>query len=344
MSERSPKTDMILQADAGVLALRDSAYRDTLPAHPLPENSVVEVPDDGDALWILFGQQYSQVRVETQQLDSAPALPSREDWDAAVELSLRGISGLTVEELVDGEGIPAALGPGDFRVRILVSGRAQARLVDDPSAGLDAPASERLLVQTWKADPTPSEVLWDEPQQTLQEPAPTAAHLRAEDAARRIIHDITSFQGDGLLPSPTETLRLHQRIETPPGAKNLLQRLTRQAGWPWALGGGYWGDESDYPSKESISLSDPVTEIDCGEIWVHTTESTPTTYRCSWRLLRVINDGRDLQLLVAPSPLSLHVTEREPSGACTVLIEHTGLPTEWIDAFRAQWELILQEL
>ncbi|UAL29659.1 hypothetical protein K8W59_18255 [Nocardioides rotundus] len=300
------------------------------------------MPRDLGELWILFARQYSKVDVQVQKSDSTPIVPVNHDWDGALEFSVHSVIGLAVEELVEGESLSVTAKPGDYRIRLLVGGRTRAAALENAlSAGLDAPAAERLLVQIWPSVPQPSLLLWDDAptRETLQKE--DGIRERAQHAARAIITDVVEYEGVDTFSKSMGTVRF--RGEFDPGEQaDVFHRLTRQMGWPWAQGGGYWGAHSDYPNKRMTLLSDPYLDIDHGEIRTHITDSGNDQFHAIWSLFRDV--GTDLQLVVDSATLTLSVVNRSPEEKLSVLVEHSGVPAEWVAKLRAQWELIFHSV
>ncbi|MGY2703315.1 hypothetical protein [Nocardioides sp. HB32] len=371
MTQHGSDDAVILHSDEGVVETSYSCVVvrtfdwGELGATAPEDNTLVTVPEleegEGD-LWVNTADQWGPFSVTTRLWSARPADPG-EEWEDVVELSVTSGTGLFATEMVDNEPqIILAPEPGEYRLRVSARGRRIHDISEDDDLDLDAelPPKEWYLLEAWPAPATdPVVVRLTSPfADRVLNPPPRLVIPEGEAglaAAGRIGRDVDGAPGTRTLSGETGTVRVERTIR---GTRRRLFGLCSHLvtwshvwldppSWSWSGGGAYHDeyapghpdyatahDHPDQMSGRSGAIRTSYLEVE-----------KPARAVRQWDWV-VPPPGGDLVLwnrvpfLPEPTVLAVELTQsRDEAGEpwATIVIEHDGLPVEWLDDMETYW-------
>jgi hypothetical protein len=313
---------------------------------------------DGDVL-VNTGGQWGPFEVTTQYWDAEPDVEN--SWEDIVEFSVGcRDGGLVVTELVDND--PTAVlaeVAGTYRVRVSARGRSDAAddLDEDGNINDDPEPREFYLIQAWPAPmlpplairettPDPQEVAdaWERSARTLPEADAGLA------AARRIGRDVDRAEGARTLSGATGSISVARVL--PGTRRRLFTRFANGVSWSpgvpsWSFMGGPDYLKSGEPEYAIAGDHEDQLSGRHGSIRVvaRVVERPARVVRAwNWFGPPPAAIGKSVEhwidFLPTDSLVSTTLTQSKAADGQTqteVVIEHTGLPIEWLDDMRAWW-------
>lgn len=361
---------MVVQHTA-VMSTADYVFavrtRDETPIRAEPwgpeHNTLVDLDAEALALGqftIRTGNGFADAQVTTRIWDAPPGEPSLE-WEDVVEVSLSVTSSVVLTDPVESEpAVPLLQVPGRYRLRVSARGRVLESDSDDHSA-IDEQEEpvEFYLLEAWPAAPVPPTVLRaDSVFSRHNDDSPRALRVPETDegiaAAARIGRDIDRAIGFRELSGAVGTVHVRRAV---PGTRRRLfsamahatsfsSHVAPESSWTWS---GPWSEELGQEMyASSVDHADQLTGRTGTIRYSFAEVDRPRRAVRRWNWLVAPRPGAPWEqwkpLLAADSVLTITLEEaRDATGDAQteIVIEHDGLPLEWIDDMTAWWDLQL---
>lgn len=323
--------------------------------------NLVEISEESllhDSVWVLLADSYNSCEVRSESLESAPEL-DLDEWEDAVEFSVRVVSELVVSELLEDAPFARLIdSPGDYRLRVRARGRIEDHSDEDGEDPPEDTVVQWVAVQAWPAPFADPMVL----KQTSdfagieRERSPEVPEEQAGlEAAARIGRDVDGGSGGRVLSGALGSVRVERAVRGT--RRRLFSRFSRmfnasqranEASWihsfelvddmyavgvPWAATASALSSDT-LPGRGSIVSwfveVEPPKRVVRGWRWA----ADPPSYRSLMEYPAVL--PQDTMLTLEFEQFGL-----KDDGMTMLRVLHAHVPVEWVDDLRQWWELQL---
>jgi hypothetical protein len=281
--------------------------------------------------------------------------PDNDAHEDVVEVAVTSHNQLTLAEVEDGPLASIHLAPGVYRMRIGAWGRTESRdrsrAFADEGEPMDETPLEHFHVDLWQAPPEPAAIVRQDSGFAHEQLNPTAPiappeEARGTAAAWAIVRDVRGEPGARQLDGEPASLALDMQLPGTP--TKLFNRLRYAFAWPLCRGGMGMAESVGQTGYHDATLPqfDGAYES-AGHIATTLKElKKPMRVVQSWNWIRLekVDPLRPIplqdrqRLLAIDSTFTISI-EKTPAAepACTVHLEHLGVPQAWTEDLKHLW-------